>query len=219
MQQRQPPPPPSGECGAATGVASAVQAASLYSTAVDAQTEEALVRAAAAGDGDAFAVLVRQHEGRVRATCARIVGDSASAEDCAQDAFAQAWKSLGRFDGRALFGTWLYRIAANEALQSLRRRRSQEVLYDEPPFSAASQSPGPAIDGLERARVRAIVRERLLELPDVLRIPVVLRDVEEWSNDEIATALGISLPAAKARIHRGRMRLRELLTIDFPERA
>jgi len=183
-----------------------------------ADDERGLVRAAAAGDGDAFAVLMRRHEGRVRATCLRIVGDPTAADDCVQEAFAQAWRAVGRFDGRALFGTWLYRIAANAALQMLRRRRPEEVLVDELPVAIASNAPGPDIDPFDRERVRSVVRLRLLELPETLRVPVVLRDVEEWSNDEIADALGVTLAAAKARIHRGRLQLRALLANDFPDR-
>ena len=191
----------------------------LYSAVVSvADDERRLVRAAAAGDEDAFAILMRRHEGRVRATCLRIVGNPTAADDCVQEAFAQAWRALGRFDGRSLFGTWLYRIAANAALQALRRRRPGEVLVDELPAGLASKVPGPDIDRVDRERVRAIVRLRLLELPETLRVPVVLRDVEEWSNDEIADALGVTLAAAKARIHRGRLQLRVLLAGDFPDR-
>ncbi len=182
-------------------------------------SESDLVAAAAAGDADAFAALMRTNEGRVRATCRRILGDATATEDCAQDTFTNAWRALSRFDRRSAFATWLYRIAANEALQALRRRRPLEVLTGEPPPDAASDTPGPGIERIDRAEVRAVVRRRLLELPDALRIPVVLRDVEEWSNEEIAVALGLSVPAAKARIHRGRMRLRELLPVDFPDRA
>ena len=176
------------------------------------------MQAAAGGDADAFAVLMARHAGRVRATCLRIVRDPVEVDDCVQNCFLNAWRALDRFDGRSQVGTWLYRIAANEALQALRRRRSQEILVDELPADAVSNAPGPSIERIDADRVRGIVRARLMELPDSLRIPVVLRDVEEWSNVEIADALGLSLPGAKARIHRGRMRLRELLATDFPER-
>lgn len=162
---------------------------------------------------------MRRHEGRVRATCARILGDAGSPDDCVQDTYTKAWKALPAFGQRSSFGTWLYRIAANEALQALRRRRPQEVLVDELPDSSDARTPGPGIERLDRERVREIVRTRLFELPDVLRVPVVLRDVHEWSNEEIAEALGVSLPAAKARIHRGRMRLRQSLAADLPDRG
>ncbi len=183
------------------------------------ESESDLVAAAAAGDADAFASLMRTHEGRVRATCRRILGDATATEDCTQDTFTNAWRALSRFDRRSAFATWLYRIAANEALQALRRRRPLEVLTDEPPLDAASDIPGPGIERIGRDEVRAVVRKRLLELPDALRIPVVLRDVEDWSNEEIATAIGLSVPATKARIHRGRMKLRALLALDFPDRG
>ena len=192
----------------------------IYSGRMEASDQEqALVRSAAAGDAASFATLMRRHEGRVRATCARILGAAGSPDDCVQDAFTKAWKALPTFGERSSFGTWLDRIAANEALQAIRRRKPQEILVDELPDSFGAQTPGPGIDRLDRERVREIVRNRLFELPDALRVPVVLRDVHEWSNEEIAEALGVSLPAAKARIHRGRMRLRELLAVDLPDRG
>lgn len=181
--------------------------------------EEAAIDAARGGDEAAFAMLVRGHEGRVRATCRRILNDASMVEDCAQRAFTSAWRALGRFDGRARFSTWLYRIATNEALQMRRRERPDELLVDELPADArAARVAGPDTARLEREELRAIVRARLAELPDGLRIPVILRDVEEWSNEEIARELGLSLPAAKARIHRGRLLLRALLAQDLPER-
>ena len=199
---------------------SRASAALVYSGPVEASDQEqALVRSAAAGDAASFETLMRRHEGRVRATCARILGDAGSPDDCVQDAFTKAWKALPAFGGRSSFGTWLYRIAANEALQTLRRRKPREILVDELPDGSGPQTPGPGIDRLDRERVRAIVRNRLFDLPEALRVPVVLRDVHEWSNEEIAEALGLSLPAAKARIHRGRMRLRALLAVDLPDRG
>jgi RNA polymerase sigma-70 factor (ECF subfamily) len=182
-----------------------------------ARDDDALVQAAKTGDERAFESLVAQHRGRIRATCARILSDPASCDDCEQQTLMQAWRALARFDGRSRFSTWLYRVAANEALQILRRRRPQELLVDDLPPLAADDAPGPGIEGVERERVRMIVRRRLAELPDTLRVAVVLRDIEEWSNEEVAEALGVSVPAAKARIHRGRMRLRELLVADLPE--
>ena len=209
-----------GRCTPRPASMGRVSAPLVYSGRVEGSDQErALVRSAAAGDAASFATLMRAHEGRVRATCARILGDAGSPDDCVQEAFAKAWKALPTFGERASFGTWLYRIAANEALQALRRRKPQEVLSDELPDCSGAQTPGPGIDRLDRERVRAIVRCRLLELPDALRVPVVLRDVHEWPNEEIAEALGLSLPAAKARIHRGRMRLRELLAADLPDRG
>jgi RNA polymerase sigma-70 factor (ECF subfamily) len=188
--------------------------------------EQALVRLAIAGDPTAFEQLARRHGGRIRAVCDRILAGLSVVDDCVQESLTSAWRSLAGFDNRSLLSTWLHRIAVNEALQLLRRRRPREVPFDhlggegdaERPGVWASR-PGPDLGGIDDSVLRDAVRQRLLELPDYLRVAVALRDVEEWSNEEIARTLGLTLAATKARIHRGRLRLRATLGADFPERG
>jgi len=191
--------------------------ATLYSAAVAADSDAALVHAARGGDQHSFAELVRRHEHRVYGVCRRMLADPREAEECAQDAFVQAWRHLDRFAERAQLTTWLHRIAVNEALQRLRRRRVVEVDLEEHVGvldlmrRVDDWSTRPDIRA-EDAAFRAHLDERLMELPDQLRVAVVLRDVEGLSNQEVADALELSLAAAKARIHRGRMQLRAKLS-------
>jgi RNA polymerase sigma-70 factor (ECF subfamily) len=169
--------------------------------------EAALVAAAREGDLDAFAELVRRFEPRVRALLSRLLDDEREIEEATQDAFVQTWRSLDRFRGEAAFFTWLYRIAVNEALQRLRRRRVQVVELDEAEHSS-SAAPGPG-EAAAGAELRAFLHARIRQLPFDHRVALVLRDIEGLSNEEVASAIGISIAAAKSRIHRARMRLRE----------
>jgi RNA polymerase sigma-70 factor (ECF subfamily) len=165
-----------------------------------------LVAAAQAGDVDAFAALVRRYEPRVRALLWRLLDDEREVEEATQDAFVQAWRNLDRYRGEAAFFTWLYRIATNEALMRLRRRRPPLVELDEEHVQAAG---GEQPEDVSRAlELGEFLRARIRALPLEYRAPLVLRDVEGLSNEEVASVLGISIAAAKSRIHRARMRLR-----------
>ena len=189
----------------------------VYSAVVAEDSDAELVHAARDGDAEAFTELVRRHERRVHGVCRRLLVDAREAEECAQDAFVQAWRHLDRFAERAQLSTWLHRIAVNEALQRLRRRRAVEVNLDD--HVGLLELMHPVTDWTtrpdvqtENAAFQSYLGERLMELPDPLRAAVVLRDVEGLSNQEVADALGLSLPAAKARIHLGRMQLRTELS-------
>ena len=119
------------------------------------------------------------------------------------------------------FSRWLYRISVNEALQLLRRRNRGEVLVAElPAGSLVGADEGEVtIARIDGEREQRLVNDRLAELPSGLGLPVMLRDIEGLTNEQVARALDLSPPATKARIHRGRLRLRELLAEDFPDRA
>jgi RNA polymerase sigma-70 factor (ECF subfamily) len=177
--------------------------------------DAALLMRARTGDLAAFEEFVRLFERRIRGLLARLLDDQRDVEEAAQDTFVQAWRHLDRFRGDAAPFTWLYRIAVNEALQRTRRKRlDTQPLEDEQLDRLEDRdAPGPPRSlppdlAVENHEVRDLLGERLRRLPPGLRIPVALRDVEDWSNQEIADALGLSLPAAKSRIHRARMQLR-----------
>ena len=159
-----------------------------------------LVARARSGDLDAFAELVRRYEVRVRAVLAHLLDDERDIEEAAQDTFVQAWRSLDRFRGDAAIFTWLYRIAANEALQRRRRKRVGVTPLDE-------RDASPEVDDDLH---RALLTE-LRALPWELRAAVVLRDVEGLSNEEAAAVLEVSVAALKSRLHRGRLALRDAL--------
>jgi RNA polymerase sigma-70 factor, ECF subfamily len=159
--------------------------------------DETLLAAAREGDLDAFAELIRRYERRVRSVLARLLDDERDVEEAAQDVFVQAWRKLSSYRGDAALFTWLYRIAVNEALM---RRRRKQVAVAELDEAIAGASEPEVSDEWVLARVRA--------LPDELRLPLVLRDLEGLSNQEVAEVLGLSLAATKSRVHRARMRIR-----------
>lgn len=182
------------------------------------QEETALLTQAQAGDIAAFEHFVRLFERRVRGLLSRLLRDERDIEEATQDTFVQAWRNLSRFRGDAAPFTWLYRIAVNEALQRARRRRlDSQPLDDEllEVFEYQHGSPGsrplPPDEAAEAREVQAFLLERVRELPPDFRAPLVLRDIEGWSNQEVADILELSLAATKSRIHRARMTLREEL--------
>jgi RNA polymerase sigma-70 factor, ECF subfamily len=185
----------------------------------------ALLARAQAGDLAAFEQFVRLFERRVRGLLGRILHDDRDVEEAAQDTFVQAWRHLDRFRGDAAAFTWLYRIAVNEALQRTRRKRLETQPLDDNKLSGldyrnAPGAPRPLPPDLaaENREVQEFLAARLHRLPLGLRIPLVLRDLEDWSNQEIADALELSLPAAKSRIHRARMQIRYELETWLHER-
>jgi RNA polymerase sigma-70 factor, ECF subfamily len=166
------------------------------------QDDRELLARARGGDLDAFADFIRRHERRVRNVVTRLLDDPRDAEEATQDVFLQVWRSMRGFRGEAAVSTWLYRIAVNEALMRTRRKQPATVELDE--TVAAAHPPA----DVER---RIFLVARLRELPPEYRAPLVLRDIEGLSNDEVAQVLEISLAAAKSRIHRARMQIRAAL--------
>ena len=164
------------------------------------------VRAAAAGDRQAFQRLYRLHVGRIHGAMLRLAGyDHARAEDLTQEAFIRAWQKLDSFREQSAFGTWLYRLAVNVALMDIRARGADPVGYvdednvperGETPFCAAER------DELERVIGR---------LPPRARAVFVLHDVEGWRHEEIANELEMAVGSSKAQLHRARGLLRKAL--------
>jgi len=170
--------------------------------------EAALLARAARGDGAAFAVLYREHVGRVFGLCLRLTADRALAEEHTQESFVRAWENLGRFRAEAAFGTWIYRIAANLALGGLRdrNRRGLKVVQglDQSLVEAVAEQASPPHEVIDL--------ERAIEaLPPGARAVFVLHDVEGWQHDEIAEQLGLAVGTSKAQLHRARRLLRRRL--------
>jgi len=169
-----------------------------------------LVAEARDGDRSAFDALVRRTWADTYSLAFRLTGNAEDARDVCQEAYLRAFRGLRRFRGDARFTTWLYRITANCASTQLgrRRRHRHEELDDELELNDLS----PAVDPVgrsESASLRDAVQKALAALPPKLRAVVVLRDIYDLSHEVIAAELGISVSAAKVRLHRARHRLRD----------
>ena len=173
-----------------------------------------LVLAAQRGDRDALDRLLHRHFDRIHAVCRRIAGSTRDADDAAQEAMIRIVRGLDRFDGRASFSTWSYRIATNAALDELRKRSRRPQLHVVRDDDGAGTAD--PVDELAERRVESVVDRiaidaALAALPEEFRVPVVMRDIGDLDYAEIAEALSVPLGTVKSRIARGRRMLLEQL--------
>src|SRR5246127_4651543 len=188
--------------------------------------ELSLVQAAKRGDDSAFEELVRRYDRNVFRIAQHITQNREDAEDVVQEAFLKAYGNLAQFQEQSKFYTWLVRIAVNEALMKLRRRKPEPtVSLDEDikpeahpfPREIADWSPNPE-QQYTQAELREILSKTIQGLPPGFRTVFVLRDVEGLSTEETAAALELSVPAVKSRLLRARLQLRERLSRYFQRR-
>src|SRR5512142_2692477 len=191
-----------------------------------ASDELALVQAAKAGDMQAFEELVKRYDRNVFRIAQHITQNREDAEDVVQDAFLKAYRNLEQFQGQSKFYTWLVRIAVNEALMRLRRRRPERMVSldedintgeDTIPREVADWAPNPE-QLYNQSELREILQKTIQGLPPSFRTVFVLRDVEGLSTEETADALNLSIPAVKSRLLRARLQLRERLSRYFKKR-
>ncbi len=185
--------------------------------------EMALVRAAKEGEVSAFEQLVKRYDRNIFRIAQHITQNREDAEDVVQDAFLKAYENLDQFQGNSKFYTWLVRIAVNESLMKLRRRKtSKTVSMDEDveteegsmPREFADWSPNPE-QQFGQSELSDILRKTIQGLPSSFRTVFVLRDVEGLSTEETAEMLDLSIPAVKSRLLRARLQLRERLNRYF----
>lgn len=173
-----------------------------------------LVRAAANGDEDAFARLVRLHENKAYHLALRLCGSPEDAMDVAQEAFLAAWRGLPAFRGEAGFSTWLYRLVSNAAIDHLRRTKKQQgdvsLDDDESRLELPDGAPGPQ-EAAEGGELRSAVAAGLRQLGDDHRQVLVLRELQQLNYEEIAEALGLEPGTVKSRLSRARGALRKIL--------
>lgn len=173
--------------------------------------EPALVQRACGGDTRAFERLYRHHIGSVYGLCLRMTRDPAGAEDCAQEAFLNAWRALKRFETRSSFGTWLHRIAVNVVLSRRRKAATQAEL---PPLPADPDEEPVAAPGQWTLDTPVEIREieaAVSALPDGARDALVLCGIYGYSHPEAAQMLGVAEGTCKAQLHRARALLRTRL--------
>jgi RNA polymerase sigma-70 factor (ECF subfamily) len=191
--------------------------------ALDQQEELALVERSREGDASAFGELVRQYERKVYSLAKHITQNDEDAEDVLQESFLKAYTHLDSFHGDSKFYTWLVRIAVNEALMKLRKRKSDKTVSLDEPQDTGEDMVTREIAVWEddpekkysREELAEILKDAVESLKPSFRTVFVLRDIEELSTEETAEALGISIPAVKSRLLRARLQLREKLTRHF----
>jgi RNA polymerase sigma-70 factor, ECF subfamily len=182
------------------------------------EDEHLLVAAAKSGDAAAFEELVTRYERKIFRLTMNITRNREDAEDAMQDAFLKAYSHLNSFQEDSRFYTWLVRIAANEALMRLRKRRPNQVSLDEPiegdddlmPREIEDWRPSPE-QRYAQSEMQDILNQVIDQLEPDFRVVFVLRDVEELSTEETAAAVGISVAAVKSRLLRARLKLRQKL--------
>jgi RNA polymerase sigma-70 factor, ECF subfamily len=186
-----------------------------------------LVEKVRAGDVAAYDKLVRKYERQVFRIAQHITQNREDAEDVMQDAFVKAFEKLDQFQGNSKFYTWLVRIAVNESLMRLRKRRTGKMVsIDEDlkteegsvPRDFADWAPNPE-DNYNQSELAEILRKTIQGLPPGFRVVFVLRDVDGLSTEETAETLGLSIPAVKSRLLRARLQLRERLSRYFKHKA
>ncbi len=191
-------------------------------SAVARDDEGALVSAAKAGDVAAFEELVNRYERKIFRLAQNITQNREDAEDVMQDAFLKSFAHLGDFQGDSRFYTWLVRIAVNEALMKLRKRRPDQVSLDESietendllPREVEDWGPTPE-QRYARTELHGILSDVIGSLDPAFRIVFLLRDLEELSTAETAQLLGLSVSAVKSRLLRARLKLRQKLNKYF----
>jgi RNA polymerase sigma-70 factor, ECF subfamily len=196
----------------------------ILSKPLDAADDPGLAARVQRGDTAAFAVLMRRYNRRLYRTARAILKDDAAAEDALQEAYIAAYRHIGEFRGEAQIATWLTRIVVNQALQALRRTRREQVvvLFEEPPAErsaddevAHSLSPGTPEKTMLRAEMRRLIERKIDDLPEGYRTVFMLREVEDMTVDETATALGIPGATVRSRLFRAKARLRESLAQEL----
>jgi RNA polymerase sigma-70 factor (ECF subfamily) len=167
--------------------------------------ERALIRKAQASDARAFEALYKLHIDRVYGICLRMTGNVSEAEDCAQEAFIQAWNKMDKFRGDSAFSTWLHRIAVNSVLGRIRKaKREQDRIM------AVSDTTAPTVTTGDTGELRDL-SEAVDRLPEGARNVFVLHAIYGYSHNEAGEMLGIATGTSKAQLHRARRLLAQQL--------
>ncbi|MGH9663799.1 MAG: RNA polymerase sigma factor [Bryobacteraceae bacterium] len=189
--------------------------------------ETGLVQRAQAGDDAAFTALVNAYDRKIFRLAKHITQSDEDAEDVLQETFLKAYEHLSGFQGNSKFYTWIVRIAVNESLMKLRKRKSDRTVPLDEPIDTGEEEVTREIavwadnpeEHYSREEMGDILSQAVDNLKPSFRTVFVLRDIEEMSTEETADALGISVPAVKSRLLRARLQLRERLTRQFKRKG
>ena len=194
---------------------------------MDKSKAEISIEALRVGDRREFARLVDAYSGPLYRLALKMLGNATDAEDALQNTFLKAFQHVDQFEGRSSLSTWLYRIASNEALMQLRKRRPETTFSDisveddeEQNYDPVQLTDWPSLpeEELLSAEARTMLDHAIEHLPEKLRIVFVLRDIEDLSIQETSQVLGLSETAVKTRLLRARLRLREELSSYYGDR-
>ncbi len=189
--------------------------------------ESILVAQAREGDTRAFGELVRRYEGKIFRLAQHVTQNREDAEDVLQETFMKAYEHLDQFKGDSKFYTWIVRIAVNQSLMKLRRRKTDKSVSLDETIDTGEDTITREIAAWDEDPEQRFSREELGEILDTAvdsleppyRSVFVLRDIEELSTEETAEALNLSVPAVKSRLLRARLQLREKLTRYFKRKG
>jgi RNA polymerase sigma-70 factor, ECF subfamily len=185
--------------------------------------ESELVALAREGDARSFSELVRRYEGKIFRLAQHVTQNREDAEDVLQETFLKAYEHLDQFQGNSKFYTWIVRIAVNQALMKLRRRKTDRTVSIDEQIDTGDDTIVREIAAWDedpearygREELSRILNEAVQSLEPPYRSVFVLRDIDDLSTEETAEALGLSVPAVKSRLLRARLQLREKLTRYF----
>jgi RNA polymerase sigma-70 factor, ECF subfamily len=189
--------------------------------------EAALVAQSREGDAEAYGQLVRRYQSKIFRLAQHITQNREDAEDVLQETFLKAYEHLDQFQGNSKFYTWIVRIAVNQALMKLRRRKNDKSVSLDETIDTGEDTIVREVAAWDEDPEERLSREEMGEILDTAvqsldapyRSVFVLRDIEELSTEETAEALGLSVPAVKSRLLRARLQLREKLTRQFKRKG
>jgi len=179
------------------------------------------------GDVKAFSDLVRRYEGKIFRLAQHITGNREDAEDVLQETFLKAYEHLDQFQGNSKFYTWIVRIAVNQALMKLRKRKTDKTVSMDETIDTGEDTVAREIAAWDenpeqrysREELNQILESAVESLAPPYRTVFVLRDIDELSTEETAEALHLSIPAVKSRLLRARLQLRDKLTRYFKRKG
>lgn len=184
--------------------------------ALDPRSDDELMQLSAAGARDAFAVLVRRHQARVRAYCARFCGSAALGDDLAQDSFVEVWRKAKSYDARGSFKAYLFHVAANRCKNQRRGDQRLRASAEADAEDRARLEQGPSSDLFALRERYGQLQAGVSKLPELQREAVLLRYSAELDYAEIAELLSVPEPTARSRVFLGLMKLRRLLCAELP---
>ena len=197
------------------------------SSPIQIDEEAAIVAQARLGDAKAFSELLSRYEGKIFRLALHITQNREDAEDVLQEAFLKAYEHLDQFQGQSKFYTWIVRIAVNQALMKLRKRKSDRSVSLDETIDTGEDTVSREIAAWDenpeqqysREEINQILSSAIDGLAPIYRAVFVLRDVDELSTEETAEALELSVPAVKSRLLRARLQLRDKLTRYFKRKG